>query len=444
MMGATFALLLATLQAFPPLLGPAGEFGKFMDETQSAQVALNFLTHLHYSIDLWKPYAGAFYPEMSIGLLSSWPAAVGWGLGGDLLASRLATILYCLALWLVVGTVAARTVLAVDRAPAFVISCLTCALALLLVPGAADVVVHAQGEFSGAGWLGLGCVLSIARPRTAALVLGLCVWHTKFIFLPFVLLAMVWSACTHERTPIRRAKLLAVELALFMLPLVAWMVVIASQIGAGGLAEWAARRVGWYGRGNSGLSGAPTVQGLRNRLAAPNLEWSGYSLATKVRILTLLFAPCALLLGATARRRLAGERRRALDLLQAALVAIQLAFAWWYFYWNEFMWVRHLEPALLVGFAVLAYFATRAAVRLPEKRQAWIATAACAVAIVAALGRMSDTAAAIRAWPLTGSVARACRSGVPWQMGPWPRCMRLSATIIRPAAPPTTPPGSAR
>ncbi len=438
--GAALALLLTALQAFLPLLGPSGDFGSFMDETQSAQVALNFFTHLHYSIELWKPYAGAFYPEMSIGLLSSWPAAVGWGLGGDLLASRIATILYCLGLCLAVGYCATRMLVASERSIALAVSCLGCAVALLVAPGVTEIIVHAQGEFSGAAWLGLGYLLLSSRPRIAAVVLGLCVWHTKFIYLPFALAGLAWSACAYESTLARRARFFVTQLALLMMPLLVWSVIIMLQIGPDGFVEWAARRFNWYARGNSGLNGAPIVHGLQSRLVSPNLEWSRYSRATKVRILALLFAPCGLLSGAILRRWSHRERRPALDLLQLALVCTVVAFAWWYFYWNQFMWVRHLEPALLVGFAVLAYFGLLAVSALSARKQAWIAAAVCVVTTLAALSQTAAAVPVLRAWPLAGSVARTCHSGVPWQMGPWPRCMRFASTIIRPGtAPPSSP-----
>jgi len=91
---AALALALTALAFFGPLLGYAGSVGVFMDETQSVVVALNFVTRLLYSIQLDKPYLGAFYPEMSIGLLSSLPSAIGWDAGGDLLEARLASIAY--------------------------------------------------------------------------------------------------------------------------------------------------------------------------------------------------------------------------------------------------------------------------------------------------------------------------------------------------------------
>jgi len=424
---AVVALLLAVAVAFLPILGTSGGVGPDMDETQSIEVARNFFTRLLYTIEPTKLYAGAFYPEMSIGLLSSWPSAVGWGLGGDLVAARVAAIVYCVGLWVVAVTLAVRTLMPALRPLAAAIACLATAAVLLVVPGAPEIVVHAQGEVSGAAWLGLGLVLVWTRPRVGALVLGLCVWHTKFIYLPFAAVGLLWAAATHETTTPDRTRLLAAELVLFLAPLVVWMMLILVRIGPDGLADWSARRIGWYGRGHSGLAEAPLVQGLRARLASPQLEWNHYPAATKARALVLLFAPCGTLLGAIALRRWRGIRSRGRDVVHGTIAVILLIFAWWYFFWNQFMWLRHLEPALLVGFAALGYgllelFCTRVA---PSYRSTAVALA-CGTVVALALVELPSAVQRARAAPLEGSFARVCRSETPWTVGPWPRCMRYA------------------
>ena len=105
---AAVALGATVVQAFAPILGATGPLGPFMDETQSVVAALNFFTRLLWSIEPDKPYGGAFFPEMTIGLLSTWPSAIGWGLSGDLIGARLGSITYCLALWIGIGYAAMR------------------------------------------------------------------------------------------------------------------------------------------------------------------------------------------------------------------------------------------------------------------------------------------------------------------------------------------------
>lgn len=424
---AALALVLTALAFFGPILGYAGGMGPFMDETQSVVVALNFFTRLLYSIEPAKPYLGAFYPEMSIGLLSSWPSGIGWGTGGDLLVSRLASIAYCLGLWIAAGYLAMRARTSADRWTALTIGCLATAAGVLACPDAAAIIVHAQGEVSGGAWLAFGYLLLPSRPRLAALVLGLCVWHTKFIFLPFALAGMTWATCTHASTARARAVLALQMLACFLVPLAVWMILIWLRIGADGFAEWATRRFGWYGRGNSGLTGAPVVQGLAERLASPRLDWAGLFTMVKLRVLILLFAPVAVLAAKVARRRTASRSEPALDLLQSLLALTLLAFAWWYFFWNQFMWVRHVEPALLVGFAVLVYDPARLIAALaPARRQALCALLAALVAMLV----VADLPGAAAEWRYAASpksAARICSSATPWSDGPWPQCMRLAA-----------------
>ena len=428
---AALALALTALAFFGPILGSAGSVGVFMDETQSVVVALNFVTRLLYSIQPDKPYLGAFYPEMSIGLLSSLPSAIGWGAGGDLLAARLASIAYCLGLWIAAAYLAMRTRAATDRWTALTIGCLVAAAGVLSCPDSAAITMHAQGEISGGAWLAFGYLLLPSRPRLAALVLGLCVWHTKFIFLPFALAGMAWTTYAHASALRERALLALQLLAWFLVPLAAWMILIWLRIGADGFAEWAARRFGWYGRGNSGLSGPPVVRGLAARLASPRLDWAGLFTLVKLRVLILLFAPVAVLATKVARRWTAGRRDRGLDLLQSSLALTLLAFAWWYFFWNQFMWVRHVEPALVVGFAVLAYDPARAVASLaPARRQALCALLAALMTVLVAAD-LPRAAAEWRDAVSTRSAPRSCSSPTPWQNGPWPQCMRLVSQPAR-------------
>src|SRR6266404_1882503 len=268
---AAAALGATVIQAFVPILGAPGPLGQFSDETLNVAVALNCFTRLLCTFEPDKPYGGAFFPEMTIGLLSTWPSAIGWTLRGDLIGARLAA--------------------------------LVCAAVLLVIPDAPWIVVHVQGELSGAAWLAAGYLLLPSYPRLAALVLGLCVWHTKVIYAPFALVGIAWSASTNAPSWPRRARLLLVQLLVFLVPFVAWMLLILIRIGSDGFAVWWTGHFNWFVQGHSGLSGGPFVRGLWQRLASPRLDWRDLTLATKARVLALLFVPPVVLVATVVRRR---------------------------------------------------------------------------------------------------------------------------------------------
>ena len=74
---AAVALGATVIQTFVPILGAPGPLGQFSDETLNVAVALNGFTRLLCTFEPDKPYGGAFSPEMTTGLLSTWPSAIG-------------------------------------------------------------------------------------------------------------------------------------------------------------------------------------------------------------------------------------------------------------------------------------------------------------------------------------------------------------------------------
>jgi hypothetical protein len=171
---------------------------------------------------------------------------------------------------------------------------------------------------------------------------------------------------------------------------------------------------------------------LRQRLASPALEWRDSTAATKARVLALLFVPPVVLVAAVVRRRRGCHRCLPDDFLQLALAALCLAFAWWYFFWNQFMWVRHVDPALLVGFAVLGYSTARVARRASSDRRTLAVAGTAGAILVGAVTGMPAAWTALRTAPLGASAAHFCSSDTPWSVGPWPRCVPLMLGTPRP------------
>jgi hypothetical protein len=414
---ASALLLLACIGILAPALLRTRSF---QDENASVQVALNLFTHLHYALLLSRPNFDAFHAEMSIGILSNWPAALGWGIGGNLLWARIAVTVYCLALCVGLGYAFTRAIVPAWRPLALPLSLLSGLLALVLVPGTPQVIVQVLGEFSGAVFLAFGYLLLRSQPRAAAFVLGLCIWHTKFIYCPFALAGILFSALLHEAATTRRLRFLLAQLGLFLLPLVLWLVLVWIRTGEAGLAEWLQRRLHFYQTMHfSDLSRPLHVSGLLSRLESADLEWSHYAPATKAKILGLLFLPCAVLLRETIGRWRSGRRDRSLDVLQLGLCGGLLASAWWYFFLHLFMWLRHLVPALLVGFGVLLYFALTSVAHLDGRRQAWLAGIVCLGLAIESAAGLADTVRLLTATPRPAIFALACGGDDSWRVGPW-------------------------
>ncbi len=336
----------------------------------------------------------------SVGILSSWPAGVGWLVGRTLFAARLATAIYSLALALTLGVYAIRTYAPAFRSFALPLSLLGTSLMWKLVPGTPHLVVQAFGEVSGALVLAWGIVLLPRRPRLAAFVLGLCVWHTKFIYAPVAGLMLVFSAARRDEPLAARARFLVTQVAIFLLPLLAWIVLIGVQTGTDGLLVWLHDRQRLSEFHYTASDIPADLSAFAARLASPEVEWSRYASLVKVEIIALLMLPTAWLVREIAARRRQGRRDLALDLLQAGLCAGFLSSAWWYFVLHRFMWLRHVTPFLLIGFGVVLYAAVTRAAGMSEP---WRSRLALIVLLAIAVD-------SVPRWPATARLVASART----------------------------------
>lgn len=327
----------------------------FIDETNFIQSARNLLVRGSYAPDSWQP----FDPGVSSGFWTTLPSGVASLLGGGLFAVRATSFAFSLSLL----TVAAHLLLGLaGRAQSLPwiqrlsISLCAAASVLWIVPyneGAFSTL----GEFPSVAYLGIGiALLGHKRFSWGAFFLGVSVFGGKWVNLAFALPVLGMSLLTQRAS----LKSKAGWFLAFCAPEFLNFAVILLTQGPGFLWDWFAR-VGSmfvnFGRLASGAAQSKSeAPRWYHRLGDPRLEWVNYSRDRKSRILITLFLPAwvwaAAFLGAKQKRLLTFKNSTIL-----ALFAGQAVFAIWYFFLHPFMWVRHVQPALIVGAGLtLAFF----------------------------------------------------------------------------------------
>lgn len=310
----------------------ASQLGFFVDEIINNEAAKNFFLHLNYSSTiLGRP----FDVGISSGIAATWPAGLSWLLGGNLLAARLAL---AFAAWVHFTLLAGYWLRGrkFSWAETALLSSFLWILLMKAIPNWFNFEM-ALGEFAGALWIASGVFLLERRPRLAALFFGLGVWLAKFIYLPLALVFLAAFFCRH-----RRGKTTLQMAAIFLFPALAYLALIAFRFGFSELGAWLSDFFQFLHSGNSASSGR---ESLWSRLHNPALEWLGFGLGIKLRILGLLTAPFMLVFFARIKT----------IYVFAALFCLAF-YAFWWFFFNPFLWIRHLQPALFLAFALSIFF----------------------------------------------------------------------------------------
>jgi hypothetical protein len=195
--------------------------------------------------------------------------------------------------------------------------------------------------------------------RPGAFVLGCSVWFGKLILLPSALCALLLHTQL-SKGPVHRPNLIWLT-TLFILPQLLWMGAIGIRFGASETLLWLKEYQAFLLDGNSGAA-ARTTAGLLERLKDPNLEWIHYPIHLKVKILSLLT------LGGVAHVWLA-IRYKTHRLFSSASVLVLGFYGAWYFLWHPQMWIRHLQPALILAYASILYSIYRLWIDLKPTRE---------------------------------------------------------------------------
>ena len=353
--------------------------GCLVDELNSVGAASNFFRTGRFELALprqgaiqdrtvlgaWHVFTnGPFTPGQSIGFAASWMSGLFWNVGGSLWWARLGSLCNHLLLISAVSFLAARR-LAIPRVETWAAVSFLWLLTLSVVPYTINGISHSLGESPAALWLVIGFLAGFDSAFLGALSVGVGVWLAKLIFLP-VGLAIVgfhgWRSWRDGTPSLWRA--LGTAAAGFVLPQFAWLLWIALLSGPSASIEWVEGWLSFIKYGQSGLDGVPHVTGLINRLRDPGLEWVRYEWKIKLRIVALLLIPPVLLL------LFARRRERPMKALCGSLALCSLLYGGWYFLWHPTMWLRHVQPALMLGWSVIAALVIHSWAGLQEHRRA--------------------------------------------------------------------------
>ena len=347
--------LLASINSWYMLVTMADREKYFVDEMWNSNAGLSFVTGLNYS----QNYGGqAISGGISTGIVGSLPSALAWLLGGSLFGARLVA---GAAVWLLALALGMRFLRGAGFAAHTALLLSTTLWSVTVMPLLGFPYWHGflltLGELAGALWLGWGLVIMPKHPVGAAFLWGLAVWHCKFIYAPLAAGFIVLNSVLAQpdlRSKLRRLLLLA---AAFLLPLAAWALLIFVRFGFAGLSGWVREYGGFILAGRQRLDQPGSFfQLLAARLVSPEFEWSSLSAGYRFKMLALSLG--AVIAAPLAMRTVLAERPhlRSAALYSAVVMAVIVAYSYWYFLLHLTMWTRHFQPALYSGLGLLVYW----------------------------------------------------------------------------------------
>ena len=347
--------LLASVNSWHMLVTMADREKYFVDEMWNSNAGLSFVTGLNYS----QNYGGqTISGGVSTGIVGSLPSGLAWLLGANLFGARLVA---GAAVWLLALALGTRVFFGAGFAVHNALFLSAALWSVTVMPLLGFPYWHGflltLGELAGALWLGWGLVLMPKHPVRAAFLWGLAVWHCKFIYAPLAAGFIVLNSVLAQpdlRSKLRRLLLLA---AAFLLPLAAWALLIFLRFGVAGLSGWVREYSGFILAGRQRLDQSGSFfQLLAARLVSPEFEWSSLSAGYRFKMLALSLG--AVIAAPLAMRTVLAERPhlRSAALYSGVVMAVIVAYSYWYFLLHLTMWTRHFQPALYSGLGLLVYW----------------------------------------------------------------------------------------
>lgn len=341
--------LLFILQRF---LIAENELGYFIDEVWTIEASTHF-----FSYGVYSPSENTGYENsVSTGILSTWPAGLGFIFGKSVFWARVGFALQVTLTGLVLVALFFRVRLGKKDFVNWVLASFVFLLSIMSVPYANATWIQVLGEFHAALILGFGFLYLFRTPRLAAFIFGLCIWHTKFIYLPFAVLGLAAAALNAPGTFKNKTGFFITLIGYSLFPIVLWWVVIAATQGWDALIlyfkeQWTISYGFFLKYSGVNKDEVAAVSGLFNRLSSSELEWKFYDPKQKFKVIFLLFFPFAAVLWKMISQRAGFFQNLPKAFLQLSTALMLLVFAYWYFFMHRYMHIRHIQPALWVGFA---------------------------------------------------------------------------------------------
>ncbi len=337
--------------AVAALIEPRLEQSHFVDETGVIESAHNFFAHFNYTPHGWKDFA----PEVSTGLWCSFPSGIASVMGMNIQSIRLIFSLYCLVLLFFVAFLALRRSGKLIGPDLFFYSAVIVGLFVTFIPYP-DCIILSLGEFPSLAFMGIGSAIFAPHSLLASFFWGLSAFGGKIVNLAFVVPALFLYCLASHRG---RFKLVLS----FLSPHFLWIGIILLAVGPAGLARWYRFSFEVFGTFYRIATQPPELTTkipipIWERFSDPTLEWVGYPFLLKFKILFFMIAPTivTIILEKKRLRELGLVKWARNNFMISGMLLGQWVFFIWYFFVHPYMWIRHLVPALGVGFGILLFY----------------------------------------------------------------------------------------
>ncbi|MDZ4677653.1 MAG: hypothetical protein SGI74_09110 [Oligoflexia bacterium] len=329
----------------------------FIDETYVIGSAKNFILEGNYAT----PEFPVFSSLISTGFWSSYPSGIAAALGADKPTIR-TTFFYfcCFMLLLCLRMALGHFQLSKLEKNTWPFIFLGIFLNYIPYP---ESTVMSLGEIPACAYLFLSLLFLYKNNISVGFcLLGVSVFGGKMVNMAFALpLLTLYTFNIQKKSLTERLK----PLLCFLIPFFIWDTIIAFCAGPQVAARWV---FDFFGNLESfsklaigkGFTPADVPrQTLLSRFSNPDLEWVHYPLLLQLKIIFLLGVPTAISFWVYRNEiKTMGLFKWCFHRpLISALLVGQWIFAFWYFGVHPQMWIRHVQPALVIGIALLGMYA---------------------------------------------------------------------------------------
>ena len=301
----------------------------------------------------------------SSGIAVTWPSAVGWYLGKNMLASRIGCAFFSWFFAIILGFCFLRDA-GYSRISAFISSvCLwtfitTSPFALPYWFG----FMYNLGELNSIILIGFGFLLISKKPFLSVFIFGTAIWHGKYIYLPFIFFILLGNLLV-QKLSVRALMIKICSYAVvFLLPLLIWIGWLALRFDISIVKQWLMTQMGFFDQYSEihGLQSPirVSISVLLERLRLPELEWTSYSMGTKIKNLLFSFGAIGFTLisfiAVKTKKLDATSKELWLSLMAAATICL---YSIWYFFVHQYMWQRYFQPALYIGLGLFIVWGSK-------------------------------------------------------------------------------------
>ncbi len=354
----------------------------FNDEIANTQAAVSFFSTGDYKNDRY----GFAY---SSGIAVTWPSAVGWHVGHNLLASRISCAFFTWLIALGLGFCFFRRS---KYRPLDSFAAAVFLWAAMITPPFAMPYWHGfiynLGELNTVLLIGFGLLCLAQQPMIAVFIFGVAVWHGKLIYLPFIIAILSGDLLSRVLSKQETLKAVMVYGIVFSSPLILWVAWLCRRGDVLVLEEWFRGQYDWFTHMMSlhhrvATPGVPAEGSFFGRLSSPRLEWAGYSLGTKIKDLLFSIGAISFVWMSLIRLKNAGlkvgNRAFWISILLTVCVGFHTAY---YFFFHPSMWQRHFHPSLYVGFGLIVFWGTQWSKKLAPQAKVYACIAVCLLVLV--------------------------------------------------------------